>query len=680
MTGKNNSTYDFVFIGLGAGNSLILLDLIKNGLTKNKQIAIFEADNKSVNDKTYCFWAAKEDTIVKDLGQIISHSFNQINVNQSKDLDIFSHPYHYIRSIDLYDYTLEKINQENIDVYRIGIDSINCIDEIYAVHSKDNIFRANYIFDSRPPTISVKKTKDIYLSQSFYGLHIKSEKSIFNDKAFEMMNFQVDQGGYTQFIYVIPFSKNEGLIELTRFGQEKIDTVYASAILDKFILDNYGNYNVLNEEIGSIPMTTFVNPNNQHKGILNTGASANLIKPSTGYGFKNMHSFSKLVSKKIKSGNFTAFNRINITSKKRFKFYDRLLLLILLHWPSEGKRIFSRLFLKNSIHSIFSFLDEKTTVWQEIKIFSTLPIFLFLKALFLSFKSKKYLRYFLAIITFVSYHSIAQWNLDYATNFSYFSVAGGLLLIGIPHGALDHELSINKSESLFIFIFKYLLIAVLYYVLWYFFPLISLLIFIAYSAFHFGESEYMEIGIKMDSFKVFLNSFLLGLAILTYIVSSHLEESLGVISNFIAIPSGTYLVYSKFATFLSIFYIAVQSFFINKTTFWGLLFLLILGGFLPLFLAFGFYFILQHSTNAWGHLKIGLKMNNIKLYKKSAIYTISALVILLLIFLNAKKITNSFALMSNFFVFIACISLPHFFMMHQFYKREVKPTLPKTLL
>ena len=671
MTKNDNSTYDFVFIGLGAGNSLILLDLIKNGLTKNKQIAIFEAASKSVNDKTYCFWAANEDPIVTDLQDIISHSFNQIKVNESNVIDISNQPYHYIRSVDLYEYTSQKINLENITIFRMEVDSIIYIGELYSVYSKDKVVKTNFIFDSRPPTPAINNSNDLYLSQSFYGLHVKSEKSIFNDKAFEMMNFQVDQDGFTQFIYLIPFSENEALVELTRFGDKIIDTEYATVILDKFISSEYGNYTIIGEETGCIPMTTFVHPNNKNKGILHTGASANLIKPSTGYGFKNMHSFSNLVSKKIASGNLKDFNKIGIQTKERFKFYDRLLLLILLNWPAEGKRIFSRLYLKNSILLIFSFLDEKTTIKQEIKIFSTLPIFIFLKALILNCNTKKRIRYFLATIIFLLFNIISYWNNEYAINFSYFSVSIGLLLIGIPHGALDHELLKNKKESLFVFIVKYLLIAFFYYLLWCFFPLISLLLFICYSAFHFGESEYIEMGEKMDSVKSYINAFLLGFTILIFIISSHLTESLDVISNFILIPKLSFEDFSYFAGFTSFTYIAIQGPVLKKPALLGLLFLLTLASFLPLFLAFGFYFILQHSVNAWGHLKIGLKMNHINLYKKSALYTFGALIILILIIIKAKDIETSAAFMSNFFIFIACISLPHFFIMHLFYKKPL---------
>ncbi len=51
---EQNSTYDFVFIGLGASNSLILISLIQKGLTKNKKNAVLEPDSKTNNDKTYC--------------------------------------------------------------------------------------------------------------------------------------------------------------------------------------------------------------------------------------------------------------------------------------------------------------------------------------------------------------------------------------------------------------------------------------------------------------------------------------------------------------------------------------------------------------------------------------------------------------------------------------------------
>jgi lycopene beta-cyclase len=672
--------YDFIFVGLGASNSLILLSLLKKGLLNNKQVAIFESDSKSKNDKTYCFWAGPEDSIVKDLSSLISQRFSAIQVSQSNPQNIEAQPYHYIRSIDLYDHTLHKLSEERIKIHRLGVTNISCEDEIYSVSTDKETHYARYIFDSRAPLLTVKKKNDVYLNQSFYGLHIKCEKSVFQENAFEMMNFNVDQHKFTQFMYVIPFSSNEALVELTRFGTEKIDATYASGILDSFITTNFGNYEILSDESGCIPMTTCINPSNPSKGILNTGASANLIKPSTGYGFKNMHSFAQLVSQQIASNKLEKFNEIALGSKQRFKFYDHLLLLILLYWPSKGKLIFTNLFKNQAILRIFNFLDEKSTLVQEMKIFASLPLRPFLKALYVYLKNENRLRYFVAFLTVVTYLILNNWNHQVAAYFNYSVLIIGMLYIGIPHGALDHLLTKSKSASLFLFIIKYLLIIVLYYVFWQFYPLPALLVFMIYSSFHFGESELVETDKKIDTFTALFKAFLMGMSILFFIIFSHPEESLGIVSNFFAFPlsNSFHLNYSfiaNIAAFFSFIYILLQTILSKRLPYLGLLFLLLLGVKAPLILAFGIYFVFQHSSNAWQHLKLGLHMNSLQMYKKSSFFTLGALLIFLIIVFYAKEFVSIEGLWANFFIFIACISFPHFFLMHIFYKTKIRQNI-----
>ena len=669
--------YDFVFVGLGAGNSLILLSLIQKGLLKNKKVAIFEAESKSKNDKTYCFWASTEDSIVSDLSSIITHSFTAIQVGQSNLQRIEKQPYHYIRSIDLYEHTLQKLNEEQIKIYRVGVDNINCAGEIYSLCTVNETYYASYIFDSRATLPNLKKKNEIYLNQSFYGLHIKCEKNVFKEHAFEMMNFDVDQNKFTQFMYVIPFSSNEALIELTRFGTDKIDIPYARGVLDNFMSKNFGNYKILSDETGCIPMTTYINPPNSSKGILNTGASANLIKPSTGYGFKNMYYFAELVSQRIESNKFDKFNKIALESKQRFKFYDHLLLLILLYWPSKGKLIFTNLFKKQSILNIFSFLDEKSSLVQEFKIFASLPILLFLKALFVYLKNKNWLRYFVASLIVISYLILDKWNNQLAAYFNYTVLIIGLLYIGIPHGALDHLLTKNKNASLFLFIFKYVSIIVLYFIFWQFYPLLALFVFVVYSAFHFGESELIETSKKLDSFGVHAKAFLMGTSILFFIIFSHPQESFGIVSHLSYFPFSifsnlNYSFIAKMVASFSFIYILTQAVLSDRWSYLGLLFLLLLGLKVPLILAFGIYFVFQHSSNAWQHLKLGLNMSSFQMYKKSSTYTLGALLIFLGIIFYGNDLESIEGLWAYFFIFIACISFSHFFLMHLFYKSKIQ--------
>jgi Brp/Blh family beta-carotene 15,15'-monooxygenase len=168
------------------------------------------------------------------------------------------------------------------------------------------------------------------------------------------------------------------------------------------------------------------------------------------------------------------------------------------------------------------------------------------------------------------------------------------------------------------------------------------------------------------------NSFILGFSILLFIISTHRDESLKIISYLnldydLTIFNSDTL--SLLFSLLSFGYILYASFYSNRNPHYGLLFLLFLGISAPLILAFGLYFIMQHSNNAWNHVKQGLRTNTIELYKKASFYTFGALTVFAMMILNAESLKSLNALWSQFFIFLACISLPHFVLMHLFYKR-----------
>lgn len=671
---NDTKIYDFVFIGIGASNSLLLLNLIQKNCNENYSFAIIESNFKVENDKTYCFWSHPNSSIVRELSPIISHSYSVINVNQTDSQKIDEQPYYYIRSSDLYNHTKEKISQHNIAIHIGHVEHTSAGNEFNTIKTSNSVFFSRFIFDSRPPSLSNLNSKEIHIHQSFYGLYIKCKNDVFDKQAFNMMNFYIEQSNYTQFIYILPFSNNEALVELTRFGVDKIDTDYAKGILDDFLSQSFGDYEILGDETGCIPMTTFQNSGSEFEGVLNTGANANMIKPSTGYGFKKMFEYAEVVSDKIVSGDLKHFNKMPLQSKSRFLFYDRLLLSILLFWPNEGKKIFTRLFKRHNISTIFQFLDEKTSLYQEIKIFMSLPIIPFLKALFVYAKTRNYMRYILAIIFVIFYLVCVKIDDLLGLFVNYSTLVSGLIFVGIPHGALDYLLIKKRHKSLVSFIVKYLLIIAAYLVVWWFLPIISILVFLIFSCFHFGESEIVENGASINSTTSFLNAFFLGLSVLCFIIFTHITESLSIIDNMIDLSDiykSEILKNAKLPVAFSLAYIISQSFFSRKRMHWGLLFLLLMGSLVPLIAAFGLYFIVQHSINAWEHLKIGLSTNSISLYKKALPFTMGAVFLFMIIAMlnNSLRFEND-KIISSFFIFLACISLPHVFLMHNFYESK----------
>jgi Brp/Blh family beta-carotene 15,15'-monooxygenase len=71
-----------------------------------------------------------------------------------------------------------------------------------------------------------------------------------------------------------------------------------------------------------------------------------------------------------------------------------------------------------------------------------------------------------------------------------------LLVVGIPHGAIDHLISnpVFEIRSFKFFLMKYISLIGLYLIVWYFFPLLALLAFLVMSAYHFGQTHFIHIS------------------------------------------------------------------------------------------------------------------------------------------------------------------------------------------
>ena len=656
--------YDYVFIGMGASNGLMLLEFIKRGYQHTKRIAIIEKAQKNTNDKTYCFWSSPDASIVKDLSSIISYQYHFVQTNATKVQSIQNQPYYCIKSIDFYNFLQATIASHPIDVFEAQVDCLNPHTNHIEVAFDSQVIKGATIFDSRPPNFTPEANNKSYLLQTFFGYHIRLKEAVLNTDTFQMMNFDVDQSNYTQFVYNLPYAPNECLVELTRFGVDTIDVDYAKKILDDKIVTEFGAYEIIAEEEGCIPMTVLKHPASNDDRIIHMGARANLIKPTTGYGFKKMYEFAAAFANLEKAQ----------TSKTRFAFYDHLLLIILIRWPYIGKKIFTALFQKNSIQAIFSFLEEKSTVSAEIKIFASLPILPFLRACGIYFTSYFKLGY-LCAVGFMALYFLLEWlSPAVASQFGYTGLIIGLLAVGLPHGAVDHLLVQSKKFNLVRFVVQYVCIIAAYFALWQWFPVFSLLLFIAYSAYHFGESEMVEMRVSLDSVAQKLYAFIIGLSILLFIIFSHLETSILVLNSINGVSSFLARVdlYTYKNAVLAVSYFSILPiWWMSKKTCLYLMTILVVGMQMPLMLAFGLYFVGSHSINAWGHIASKLKTPTKKLYLQSLPFNMGALFIfaIFLYLQNANaRLMQSYA--ATFFVFLACVSLPHIILMHLFYKKE----------
>ena len=645
-------SYDIIFAGFGASSCILIHKLHQSNLLNGKRILILDPQKKIENDKTFCFWANEQDTIVKDFRHIINHEWVKVSFNGATPEYIEPLRYYHISSDRLYHATRKILQNYDVRFLQERIISIREEENGVQIRTDKRELYGALAYDARPPKVtSLNKNHNIW--QSFLGYKVNLKEKEFDADACVLMDFSVNQDNNTQFVYILPYSPKEGLIEFTRFGKEVIDEKNISQALKDYIQLHYGEFNIESIEKGKIPMFMDIPKPSATKRIIPIGSRANKIKPSTGYAFKNMYAHAQTLTNNpdsIPSGN-----------KKRFRFYDALLIYILSVWPQLGKSIFQRLFTVKSTNFILQFLDEKTTLKQEISMFSKLHIGIFLKACF--FLGIEKLKAFLPILVFsILYFSLQAFFPNVANEVMYGLLALGLFLVGIPHGAIDYKTGALSREKKInsVFIVKYVSIMVLVYLSWWASPTFALLAFILYSAWHFGETDSALWNIKNRYV-----GFVWGLSFFGALLSSHITEfnlvltalNIGELAPSIYID-GLFTCSLLIAFYFSLRFASLHWFMVAS--------FLVISSYIPLIMAFLIYFIAHHSWQGWKHLKESLKETNASLFKQALPFNLGALLLFVLFFLNIGE--NTTYNVSMAFVFISCISLPHILCMHSFYQ------------
>jgi lycopene beta-cyclase len=251
---------------------------------------------------------------------------------------------------------------------------------LYQVNTAQNTYRAKNVFDSRFNYTPLKtQTKYPVLQQHFIGWFIKTKVPVFNKDQAIFMDFSVPQKGNTRFMYVLPTSSTEALVEYTLFSKDRLPvSEYETAIKDYLHQLGVKNYELVDKEAGSIPMSCYPFHKYNRKGLLRIGTAGGWSKPSTGFTFSNTQKKITDLIPFIKTGKpLDQFNRRN-----RFWYYDLVLLEVLSKDNSQGSLIFEGLFKKRPAPLILKFLAEDTCLWEEVYIMSAANTWRFSMAFF----------------------------------------------------------------------------------------------------------------------------------------------------------------------------------------------------------------------------------------------------------------------------------------------------------
>ncbi len=379
-------SFDIIIAGAGASGLSLLWYLLhsEDRALRNKQILLADRQLSVIRDKTWCFWDGR----FLPFEDLIHHSWKSLEVRAFGNTftgTLSDYSYHCVKSDD-YTARIFQLAREAGNVTLLEADILGFADAggKAEMETSKGTFTAEMIFQSalKPPGLSTMKL-DISLKQHFAGWHITSEKPVFDPEISTLMDFDVPQQSGVSFVYVLPFSRHDALVEYTIFSEELIsDEGYAhgieSYIRERIELDS-SQYKTIYTEKGTIPMEDRSYPARYCDNVWNIGTMGGLTKPSTGYTFTRIHRRNAEIAAALEAGKQPPDAA---ASPYRFRVYDMMLLYNLHHHPEISVTIFHELFRKNSFDNILGFLEEKTKFPQELKIFSSLPWKPFFKSIY----------------------------------------------------------------------------------------------------------------------------------------------------------------------------------------------------------------------------------------------------------------------------------------------------------
>ncbi|MGB5619598.1 MAG: lycopene cyclase family protein [Desulfobacterales bacterium] len=362
--------YDYAIVGAGCSGLSLAVELI-NKISDRTRIALVDSRKSFVMDRIWCFW----NTMPHQFSQAVQHQWNRWSIRYNgRDVlhQSTRYPYQYLPADAFYNTAFNVIDRSpTVDLF-LGTN---------ATHIEENESRATVItdkgkisarvvFDGRNLTATLHKMD--FLLQHYTGQRIRSQRPIFDPETVTLMDFDISQQHGISFVYVLPFSEYEALVEPTVFSHFPFESAVYVEMIRNYMTKRFDaeDYEVLFQEQGVIPMTTELIPPVKPTRVIPIGTAAGMVRGSTGYGFLNIQNWNRAVVEYVIDNKY---NRLEKSRSRLSVYLDRIFLAFLEKHPSEAPGMFYNLFCRVPANRLVRFLADKATSMDIASVIIAMP-------------------------------------------------------------------------------------------------------------------------------------------------------------------------------------------------------------------------------------------------------------------------------------------------------------------
>jgi lycopene beta-cyclase len=374
--------FDFIFAGGGAAG-LSLAYHIAHSALHDCSMLIVDKDCKDRNDRTWCFWANQP----TPFDSIAYRSWSRLRFmtdDVDDTIDLGAYRYKMIRGIDFYRYALREITARvRVELIRGMVLRIEDGPHGAVVWVDGQAFAGRWVFDSRfhMPEQTPHSGESTVLQQHFTGWEITTPCPAFTPEVASFLDFRTPQAGAMRFLYVLPFDADRALVEYVACTTALLNSEEHECALRAYLNTCLGirDFNVEARECGTNPLTNRHFQRRISAHVISIGTLGGRVKPSTGYAFMRIQQDSTaIVASLLRAG-----HPFDVPPDPwRYRRYDSAMLKIMAQHGDRIEPIFSALFARNPIERVFRFLDERSTLWEDLRLAATLPPVVGLRAVF----------------------------------------------------------------------------------------------------------------------------------------------------------------------------------------------------------------------------------------------------------------------------------------------------------
>lgn len=374
---------DILILGAGCAGLSLACHLAE--LRSKRSVLIVDSKQSFADDRTWC----RFDTGAHLFSDCVSHRWDNWTVRDAKNTVTHKSPaYEHISGQRFYARALERLSTTKTGVL-LGTTANDVIDigSRVAVTTSTGEIHAKIVLDSRPLPYS-PSADDPFLLQHFEGRFVQSPRPLFDPTTALLMDFDVDQSRGIHFFYVLPFDAHHALIEATWFTPEVFEPAVYSEVLEDYIERHYGHAWVTTDRIehGVLPMTTMQLPTQVSTRVYRLGIASGAAKPSTGYAFDAIQSFSKSFAMSLATEELPTPPAYRTA---RQIWMDRVFLQFLLAQPKAAAGAFVKMFAAADPNALVRFLNDKGTIGDALSVMRTLPMGTFSRLAMQSFFSSR---------------------------------------------------------------------------------------------------------------------------------------------------------------------------------------------------------------------------------------------------------------------------------------------------